>query len=532
MTTDHEPSPTAVAPSRSALVWLASFVALGTIAGAWALGVPAGGQPDEPAHLAKAYAVAHGQPTWQFREHHDATAPGAITATELHIEAPLAYQQLAVSVACAIRPPVQAYRCTGPLSDDTTTIVQENYVAAYPPLPYVLLGSPTYVLAPTDAMVASRLVMVVLCAGLLALALVAARRADRSGFLLGGVVLAITPGVLFFAAAPNPNGLEMAAAICLAASTVELLVATERAGAPIRWAPLVGIVVAAVLLVASRPASVAVMVVVVGSTAAALASRAQVRRLAASGRVRLSALVVGVASLLSLAWFVLARPLDTIVGIRQPPATRWEQITTSWSRFPIRAREMVGVFGWGDTPPPGWVVWGWLALVVGLVVAALLVGSGRQRTVLASLVALNVVLPTLAEVPRAEELGYIWQGRYSLPFAVAVPILAGAVVATRARLDARVLRAAVVPVAAFVGAALYASVLMTLTRFATGSTAPSVFGFLSEESWRPRGGGAAYVVVTGVAVTAYASLVVRLVWTATGSAARSVPRRSPSRSTG
>jgi hypothetical protein len=116
-------------------------------------------------------------------------------------------------------------------------------------------------------------------------------------------------------------------------------------------------------------------------------------------------------------------------------------------------QSMIGIFGWLDTTLPGWLYHVFAGIVVLLVALALAIG--RRRIILAMLgTALVVlVLPVLVQYSQAKYLGFIWQGRYMLPLAVGVPILAGLAVQDRPHavplwVSRRVLRVAVVAAAA------------------------------------------------------------------------------------
>lgn len=537
-TSASEREPERTGRAGTSLVWLLSFLALTAVASLWAVGVPAGGQPDEPAHLQKAAAVVRGQFTWLSRQERVATVPGEVNWTQMRLRVPRSYEQLGPATACAIRPPPEPQSCTDGLTDDDAPVEVDDYVAAYPPLPYIAVGWPSFVLPLAQAVVASRLSMAVLCASFLALAFVSARRVDRAGFFTLGIVFAITPGVLFFTSTSNPNGLEMATAICLAAASVELFVSAGRVQTDGTFAsltaPIVSTALSASVLVLTRPVSLGVVVVVMGSIALTLSSRAAWRAIwrAPAGRVGVVSVVV--AAMLAASWVIFARPLDTVIGIQQPPLRRVDAITESVERFPQRVQEFIGVFGWGDTLAPTWVLWFWTLALIALVVGALVVGSWRHRAGLGALVVINLLIPTISEVPRAQELGFIWSGRYSAPFAVAIPILAGWIMGVHIRPARRTVRAIAIATSAVVGAAMFVAPLMTLTRFATGSTSPSVFGFVHEQSWQPHGGPMVYVIGATAAALGYAAVIVWLVSTAAQDT-RSIrfdPRRSPSRSTG
>ena len=85
------------------------------------------------------------------------------------------------------------------------------------------------------------------------------------------------------------------------------------------------------------------------------------------------------------------------------------------------------MFGWLDSSAPFvvYVLW-WVALAT-LVSIALMVGKARDRLVLALLTGGTVVLTLLIAVLNLAQTGFGMQGRYVLPMAVVVPVLAGEV---------------------------------------------------------------------------------------------------------
>ena len=112
-------------------------------------------------------------------------------------------------------------------------------------------------------------------------------------------------------------------------------------------------------------------------------------------------------------------PRTALDGIEASAALR-----TSIGRQPQILEEMIGVFGWLDTRIPAAVVVGWL-VVLGIVLAlALVTGRRRDLVVLAGLGVAAVAVPVALEVQGVSAVGFIWQGRYSLPLAIGVPLLA------------------------------------------------------------------------------------------------------------
>jgi hypothetical protein len=90
---------------------------------------------------------------------------------------------------------------------------------------------------------------------------------------------------------------------------------------------------------------------------------------------------------------------------------------------------MIGVVGWLDVPVPTVTYYGWMAIVFMLLGVGLFLGRRPYVVVLVGLVLLTVVIPIVFEAANAHSLGYVWQGRYTLPLAAGIPLVAaGAVV--------------------------------------------------------------------------------------------------------
>ncbi len=92
--------------------------------------------------------------------------------------------------------------------------------------------------------------------------------------------------------------------------------------------------------------------------------------------------------------------------------------------------EQLGVLGWLDVRLPAALHLGWLGVAAGLLVAGARGAAGAALALLAVAGAVAVV-PALLEAGRINDLGFIWQGRYTLPLAAGVPVLAAALVAER-----------------------------------------------------------------------------------------------------
>lgn len=408
------------------VVALLGFVLTGS---AWALGMPAFSGPDEPAHAYRAIAVTSGQLRGPTIDRVEQRPDGSVfrdPATQVVV--PAEFQALADETECFAFDPETSAGCQGPVIPDRDPIAVGTQFGRYPPLYYALVGWPGHALSATPAIHAMRLISVLLCA--VPLGLAAGLLAGRSLRLLG-LGLAATPTLVFLAGTVNPSGPEISLAILL-------WVLADRLGRQgVRTPPgvVLGTAAVAVLLAAMRPVSPAFVVAIAVATAVRHGRPGLWRDLWRRTHVRAAVGITVLGVGLSAAWLLLADPFGALIGTSMPGLSTPRAAWHSLSRTPHRIIEMVGVFGWLDTYAhvPVYVVW--LAAIAGIVSMAAALGRWRDRAALA-LVLLGVLfMPVASEALQAPALGFIWQGRYTLPLAVGVPLVAAEV--GGARLDVR-----------------------------------------------------------------------------------------------
>lgn len=125
-------------------------------------------------------------------------------------------------------------------------------------------------------------------------------------------------------------------------------------------------------------------------------------------------------------WYLVAAPTSGSSGTGvAADVSRLDILGASLGLTSDRAVQMIGRFGWLDTWVPTVTVMVWAGAVGALVLAGLLFGSWRQRLAVVWLVALLVIVPPVIESLQAHRVGFFWQGRYLLPLAVGLPIVAG-----------------------------------------------------------------------------------------------------------
>lgn len=450
-------------------MWWWAFVPLVLLGTTWSLASPLFSVPDEPAHAVYAAAAVRGQLLVE--------SDGVSTA----VDVPSDLADAGVIIQCyafAADVPAGCAGAYGRPGDATEDVV--TTAGRYPPAYYLLAGLPTLVLDGAVAVRAMRLVTVLLTAALLASAVASAHARSSSRWPLLGVVLAVTPMVLFLSGAVNPQGPEIAAGALLWSAGLALLgrraLPGEAAGTERRL--VVRVLVAAVVLSAVRPIAPLWLLLGAGLVLAVTARRDVLLPLLRRPLVLLGSAAVFLVALSTAVWVVVADALvqqqvDTYADL--PPA---EALLISATKLDDGLRQMVGVFGWLDAYPPAFVHIGWFACLGALVLLAASVTDRRGALGLAGLVLLGIVVPVALEVSAYRESAFAWQGRYILPLLVGVPLLAGHLLERRAGPPGRLVAVVVAVVAvchtgAFVGA---------LNRYLRGT---SSFWFLEPAQWQP-----------------------------------------------
>ncbi|MCY7364382.1 MAG: DUF2142 domain-containing protein [Frankiaceae bacterium] len=422
-----------------------SLVLLSTLLALWGLATPRFAVPDEPAHFLKAAGVARGQLVGP------ADRPTVV-------EVPPALESTRQQTGCfAFQPAVSADCAPGYTGDDGPDLVAYTQAGRYPPGYYALVGLPTLVWTDLDVLYAVRGLSAALCAALLAAALTAAAATGRR-LLTTSVGVSVTPMALFLCSGVNPSGPEIAAALALWTAGVALVL---DGGPPPR--PLLATAgVAGVVLALSRPIS-PFWLALIGLTLLVLAGRRRIVELVRRRGVQvwLGALVLAAAA--QSAWVLGVGSLELYGGTQELSLA--QRLEGSVDRTDERLHQVVGWFGWLDTPAPTGVVLAW-ATALAVVVCLGLRRPAPLRVVLVVLLAVGCVLvPVALEVPSVNQVGFYWQGRYTLPLAVGLPVLA----AVASRRPVAVPRSVLAVVLGAVGVAQVVCFVVVLGRYTVGS---------------------------------------------------------------
>lgn len=463
--------------------WALAFVVVLTLSLAWSVASPLMSVPDEPAHLVKAGAVARGE----FRGP-DRTTPvgGQGEATRTFVALPRTFDELSLLTCTAFHPEITA-DCAPRIEPTTEIKVTPTAVGRYPPVYYLLVGAPTRLADIQVAAYLARALSAAVAAALVALGVASLWVSTRSWWIVVGAALAMTPLVPWLFGSVNSSALEIAAAFAAWGTVLPLLDGGDRlVGRESGEAVRAGAAVSLGLLAWARPASLVFVVAIVAVVAVAVTTRDRLDDLASDRGARRGlaalALVLGGA----LAWMVLARPLGSLLGSPIPDLTTMDAARESLGRTGDRLVELVGLFGWRETPLPLPLARAWLGAIGALAAVALVVGRWRERAALLGLILGVVALPVVYEARSAPDLGFIWQGRYTVPLMLGVPLLSGYVLArSRVRGSAIAWAAAVTSVAA-TGLAHVWVLLFVLSRYEFGLGGAGVLAPLTRTSpWTP-----------------------------------------------
>ena len=419
------------------LVWAALF--LMTVA--WSFIIPIKGQADEPAHAIQAAAVVRGQ--FIVEGHPDVHRFG-FKYNRHDVEVPREFKNVEENTACFVFFPEAPEKCAKPVpTSDGKTGIASTTAANYPPLYYMAVGWPTLFLEGAPSWYAMRFLSALICTGFTALGIAALARKCGTRYALACTV-GLTPTCLAFFAAINPQGPEIAMCFALAGFLIPVAVGHRPSDRSLIGA---GVIVA--LIAMSRPTAALWALGIVGMIGLLIrleAWRSLMRRRAMWICLGLSAAgCVG-----ALVWNHVARPSDSVFGWAEKDADLFEMIGKLQQRFvqPIWDGAF-GYFGWSDNPVPGWLHMTSIVVCIVFVVVTLALARWRERLAV-TLGILFVPLSTIAlQYAVLRTAGMMWQGRYNLPFVVALVALAVLPIARRWGTPANAIFFAVASVAMF-----------------------------------------------------------------------------------
>lgn len=402
---------------------LAAAVGLGffLLMAGWALITPMNAT-DEAAQVVKAAATVRLQNLGTV-EHVPKTALGLSRHSPLTVGEVSVYR---VPESYAAQQPIPCFTngaknpaCAKPLSHNGRLVPAISYVGNYNPLYYALVGWPSLFVLGAKSVYLMRLCSAALNALLLWLAARTALQARRPRRALLCLATAATPMTLFFSGIVNPNGTEICAAMLL--WTVVLRLATAEPPISALARGLAGRGLLGLVLLCNLRMLGPLWVGLIGVVGFWIAPAATRRTLLRCRTVRIGALVAALLSAGSLAWTRLT-PMELVsLGSARPHFLKAARLT--FDLAPRHLREMLFSYDWAEVQLP-MLACILLTATLTLLLAPLL-ADRRYVLPLLAMAAGVVAIPVVLQGYEMHRLGMIWQGRYLLPYATGLVLLAG-----------------------------------------------------------------------------------------------------------
>jgi hypothetical protein len=385
--------------------WLLAFLLIGA---GWALVTPVNQYPDESDQVYRAVSVVRGEVFPHIGAYNHGT--GATT------NIPTTILRSSYGGPCrGIRSP--GYCSTASAAAGSVTVVTSegrNF-----PLYYALVGWPSLLFPNRAGWYFMRLVSAVWCAVLLATgALVMMSMPRRPLVLAGAMLVGLTPLALDLSGSVNPSGLEAASALCFWAVLLALI--HNNSALDRRLVVSFGLISGVVLATCRSLGWLWVVLAVVLS----LASVGRADRLFFL-RSRAARVILGGAAgavVVAEAWSVTFHSYQ-VFGVGALPDGLVAAARTSLRSTPMLLQETLAYLGWLTIPPPAVAEVCWILAAVAVIVISIVTGR-RTALLVAAGAALVVVLPfTILTFSFLHPRIGIWQGRYTLPLAIGVPLL-------------------------------------------------------------------------------------------------------------
>jgi hypothetical protein len=494
----HHDDPTAASPGSRWLrggsargLLLATYAALGL---AWVFSDPPFTGPDEAAQYLRAVGISdgaligapgHGPPVSAVPLQQQAMASTSRAVIVPRGLSPDAY-------SCELLDPSISAACTENAPENVASVREFSYVGTYQPLPFLL---PALVLRADGhaggSLRLARLATLAIWLALLAVAIWMLWDESFGAPSLIGIILALTPMVVYLGASMSDSSTEIMASVAFFAALLRIGRDSEQGASRGVWT-LAG--VCGVVLALSRPLGpvwialdLAISVALVGPRPAwALVHRA--------GRPAIAtAIAVVVAIALNRYWEATYEPHVVFT-----PFPGLDVLNAGAQDLQSILGEFIGNFGYLNVPLSSTVEWLWALAVAVLLALAVGVGRSAARVAIAGSVLVAVAFPIYLFAASLRFTGFALQGRYTLPVAVVIPLVAAeALRRGRARLPAA-LPAALLSVVALIAAAVQLIAWWTnARRYAVGASGPT--WFLGVAQWSPPVGWVAWATVAVVA---------------------------------
>jgi hypothetical protein len=462
---------------------MCSLVLVFLVSASWSIASPLFGAPDEPDHIARAVAIVHGELTGTPNKTLNAVTTVTIPAVYAHPNSPCFAFHSERPASCQH------------LTSSTREVRMTMFVGRYPPLYYTIVGLPSLFTSSITGIYLMRLMSALLCSLFYALSIMVIATWSRRRLLFVGMMTAMTPEATFLSGVVNPSGFEIAAACCLWCSLL-VLVLEHGKDPPKGLVVIAGVSASTFVLIRGLSplwCALIFLIALLLGNARDLVGLVRARR---DVRIALGAIVFF--AIVASIWIVVEHANTLTPGQPVPPGTSGASLlaivignTGRW------IHQMVGVFGWLDTIAPLPVFLAWYFAVGFLVIAVVILAKRRQTWILGLVILIVFVLPVVLSYSQAARLGVVGQGRYTLPFAIGIPLISCSIIGASTALSAQRVRLARA-LCFLLGIADVLAFAQALRRYTVGANGP--LDFFSGK-WSPPIGTLAITIVFVVSIT-------------------------------
>lgn len=392
---------------RSARALLAGLCVLFV---AWILVIPPFGGTDEYDHAYRAAAAARGE--WTI----DPVAATRGTGAFLHVPNDIVK---AAQPRCQQLTYTQDVDCVGKPAGEGERIVASG-AGRYHPLFYAVIGTPALPFEGATALYVMRLVTALLAAAFVWVAVRAASTWSRSRWPFAGIAVAGTPVALYSASIAAPNGVEMMSALALWMALMGLLLAPPQH--TVRLAVYAG--VSGAVLATLRPLGPLWCLLVFAAVLIAVRPvTGRIHTLLRTPMVLAGAGLVFVSALQGTVWTLTSGALE--LGHEQTePSSLGHRISAAATQLPAWILQPIAAFPMRNQATHAAVYACFLLLFGVVVVLGLRCGVARVRVAICLVAATVIAFPYVSTVLSWDKYQAAWQGRYGLPLAMGLVLLA------------------------------------------------------------------------------------------------------------
>ena len=396
---------------RQALRVAALFL-LGTLLAqtAWILAVPPYRGSDEFDHVYRAGSVASGywRPDWR----HPADGRGDLIPTPRGLVED-------GSAVCSSYDYVGPDNCRPVESLDGGLVTVASAAARYNPAFYWLIGKPAMVTDGVTALYVMRFMSAATSAILISMAAFTVALWARTRWPLVGLLLAMTPVLLYSTAMPAPNGVEMTGALCMWSGALGL--ATDRGRSRARLL-LVVTATGALVLATVRSLGPLWLVLALATSLLAIGPRGLKNVLQKHPRTSAALSVVVLLGATAGGLWTITSATNSLESADLPDISPWGP---SFREVPLWFFQSIAAFPLRNEPAPIVVYALETFCFIALMGGAIISGSKRIRASLVLACSLSLGVPLAITLATVQSAGLIWQGRYTMPYSVGVVMIAG-----------------------------------------------------------------------------------------------------------